>query len=186
MIILTDAEEQKSDYQFFKGIGVCVECGTKPVYPGKVRCPACLEKERKYFKKYELKHREERKKYMRDRYRKKVEDGICPRCSKKATHGLYCYEHSIQEKRKNRERNERRASENYDKISVREMRKANGLCLWCGEPTDGKSNACQRHKMIFSEKLEKGRETFRRKNTEDFERMRKRNGKNIQGRTGTA
>lgn len=74
---------------------------------------------------------------------------ICVRCSKEATHGMYCYEHYIKGHRRSRERAENAKARRHDRGLVTIERKNNGLCLWCGETAMNGTNVCKRHSKIF-------------------------------------
>ena len=42
----------KGGYDRLKALGMCVECGKRPVIPGQVHCEQCREKRRKYAKEH--------------------------------------------------------------------------------------------------------------------------------------
>ncbi len=93
----------------------------------------------------------EGEKKWRKIYREKKENGICVRCSKKATHGMHCYEHYLKEHRRSMGRAENERNKRHDRGLVPVKRKDNGLCLWCGEKAVNGTNVCGRHGKIFSD-----------------------------------
>lgn len=116
---------RKNDRQYFKELGICPRCRKRPTAPGRVHCFECLDA----FKGYYYNHRDEKIAYekkhsyrRKELYKKKKESGICVRCSKPATHGLYCYECSIKVKRKEIRRREKRKRERSDKSEVYNIR----------------------------------------------------------------
>lgn len=94
----------------------------------------------------------------REIYKEKKEKGICVRCSKPATHGLYCYECSIKQKRQSQQRSAIRKNERHDRGLIPEYRKKNELCLWCGKKTVKGLNCCDDHGEKFSAAGRKGYE----------------------------
>ncbi len=98
----------------------------------------------------------------RELYEEHKKAGICVRCRKKATHGMYCYEHSIEAKRHSQYNAEQRKRKRHERGLIPEYRKENGLCLFCGEPieTDNISRGllvCQKHREMASEAGKKGK-----------------------------
>lgn len=75
---------------------------------------------------------------------------------KTATHGLYCYEHSIEAKRHSQKMSEKRKQQRHERGLVPDYRKENKLCLWCGKPIEEENIkkgflVCQYHRELFSE-----------------------------------
>lgn len=115
-------------------------------------CYDCLEKIRKENSdRYNPEYARSYKKRRREIYADKKDKGICVRCTKPATHGLYCYEHYIKERRRSMERAKNEKEERNERGLIPEERKRNGLCLWCGENAVNGTNACDRHMLIFQE-----------------------------------
>ncbi|MCM1192007.1 MAG: hypothetical protein NC389_06200 [Acetatifactor muris] len=92
----------------------------------------------------------------RELYQEKKRDGICVRCSKKASYGIYCYEHYIKECRRRAKRCQDAKMRRHDRGLIPEKRKAEGLCIWCGEMAVSGTNACERHIKIFHDAGKKG------------------------------
>lgn len=100
----------KKDYDLLKSIGICTVCRKRKALDGKSYCPECLEAKilynDKYFKRPEVKEREQKR--MQKRYIEHKENGICLSCNKKASYGFFCYEHYIYRKRASKKLAEKR------------------------------------------------------------------------------
>ena len=141
-----------NDYEFLTELGLCHRCRKQKVAPEKKFCFECLEKIREEnARKYDPEYAKTYQKRRRQIYQEKKEKGICVRCSKPATHGLYCYEHSIQDKRRSQQRAEQRKRERHERGLVPEQRKKMGMCLWCGRPAIPGKECCEIHSEKFSE-----------------------------------
>lgn len=104
-----------------------------------------------YFKDYFLRNKEQINQKHRDAYKLKKQQGICVRCEKKATNGLYCLDHYIQQKRRSIDRCKDRKAKRHERGLIPSIRKTQGLCLWCGEKATGNTLACDKHRKIFME-----------------------------------
>lgn len=124
---------------------MCHKCEKAKCAPGKKYCFDCLDKIRELDRKaYDP---EKAKKYQvrrRELYRQHIADGICVRCSKPATHGIYCLECSIKVKKHNIKTAERRKQERHDRGLIPAYRIENGLCFYCGEPVDTDTKICSK------------------------------------------
>lgn len=147
-----------TDYEWLTKMGLCHKCRKEETAPGKKFCFDCLEKIRESnLKNYDPEKARQYQQRRRELYRQHKASGICVRCTKKATHGMYCYEHSIEAKRHSKCRAERRKIERNDRGLVPELRAKEGLCLWCGKPAEPGISACAEHSKIFSEAGKKGK-----------------------------
>ena len=127
----------KEKYALLDKLGLCHRCEKSKPLLNKKFCADCLEKISDYnAKHYDSKKAHEYQKKRKEQYQIKKNNGICVRCSKKATHGIYCYEHSIQAKRHNKKTSERRKREREDRGLIPQQRAKSGLCLRCGSPID--------------------------------------------------
>lgn len=75
-----------TDYQFYKGIGICVDCKKYRIFSGEARCPEC----RAYHANYMIKFRQKKDKQLEHEKRvlerqKRRENGCCFRCGRKLT-----------------------------------------------------------------------------------------------------
>lgn len=148
-----------TDYEFLTSMGLCHKCRKEKTAPGKKFCFYCLDKIREdNAKRYDPEMARNYQKRRREIYQKKKESGICVRCSKPATHRLYCYEHYIEERRKSSKRAEIRRNMRYDRGLIPEIRKEKGLCLWCGKPVVSGLKCCDEHRKLFSDSGKKGYE----------------------------
>ena len=142
---------QKEIYQWYKEHGICVRCHKRDAEPHRVKCFECAEQQRIVDSK-RVRSKEEHAKQQREITRRKKEQGICYRCKKKATHGVFCYEHFIYSKRKDRER---KTKKGFGEI---------GLCRICGEePSPGKK-LCPVHCKEYADRLNKRNKERRFKN----------------------
>lgn len=149
-----------TDYEWLTKMGLCHKCRREKMAPGKKFCFDCLDKIREENAiRYDSEAAKSYQARRREIYNEKKASGICARCSKRATHGLYCYEHSIEAKRRSKCRAERRKIERNDRGLVPELRAKEGLCLWCGKPAEPGISACAEHRKIFSEAGKKAKNT---------------------------
>lgn len=126
-----------NSYKLLDELNLCHRCQKAMSVPNRKYCPKCLEK----IAQYNADHYDATKAHIYQKRRKEIyyqkkEQGICVRCTKKATHGLYCYEHSIEAKRRNKKTAERRKKERLERGLIPETREKNNLCLRCGNPLD--------------------------------------------------
>lgn len=141
-------------------MNLCHRCRRQRPAPGRKYCFDCLGKIREESaKRYDSEKARQYQRRRREIYREKKAAGICVRCSKPATHGLYCYEHSIAAKRHSIATAERRRLSRNERGLVPEKRAEAGLCIWCGEPAVPGLRCCDRHRGIFSESGRKGYES---------------------------
>lgn len=141
-----------TDYEWLTEMNLCHKCRKNRPAPNRKFCFNCLDKIREEnAKRYDSEKAKEYQKRRREIYRQKKENGICVRCNKKATHGMYCYECSIKQKMRRAERTARAKEERHERGLIPNERKANGLCLWCGEKAIIGMNCCENHRNIFSD-----------------------------------
>lgn len=136
-----------TDYEWLTEMGLCHRCRKEKVAPGKKFCFDCIDKYREEnAKRYDPEYAKEYQKKRREIYAEKKKKGICVRCNKKATHGMYCLECSIKVKRHNTKTAERRKQQRHERGLVPVKRTNNRLCLYCGNAltdNDGEFKVCQ-------------------------------------------
>ena len=151
---------KKTDYEWLTEMNLCHKCRKERPAPGKKFCFDCLDKIRSYNRmRYDPVKAMEYQKRRREIYQEKKTAGICVRCSKQATHGMYCYEHSIEVKRRSKERARIRKNERHDIGLIPDQRKEKGLCRWCGNTAVHGKQCCEEHQKIFSDAGKKAYET---------------------------
>lgn len=124
-------------YQLLDELNLCHRCEKAKTVKGKKFCQDCLDKIAIYnAKHYDKDKAQQYQKRRREIYQEKKEKGICIRCNKKASYGLYCYEHSIYAKRRSKEIAEKRRIERLERGLIPEIRERNKLCLRCGNTLD--------------------------------------------------
>lgn len=129
--------ESQEKYALLDKLNLCHRCEKAKPLSGRKYCAECLEKIAEYnARHYDPQKAKQYQARRREIYRQKKERGVCVRCSKPATHGLYCYECSINAKRKNSATAERRKRERHDRRLIPEQRRQNGMCLRCGKPVE--------------------------------------------------
>lgn len=138
-------------------LNLCHKCEKARQLSNRKFCAECLEKLQLInMKKYDPIKAHEYQARRRELYQEKKKNGICIRCSEKATHGLYCYRHSIQEKRKSKNNAQRRKRERHERGLIPEYRKEHNLCCYCGSPVENKQrhgracNACAEKMSEYS------------------------------------
>lgn len=149
-----------NDYEWLTEIGLCHKCRKERTAPGKKFCFDCLDAIRENnAKRYDPEKAKDYQNRRREIYREKKEAGICVRCSRVATHGMYCYECSIKERKRSLERSRIRKLERHERGLIPDKRKEAGLCKWCGKQAIEGLQCCEEHQKIFSEAGEKGYES---------------------------
>lgn len=145
-------------------MGLCHKCRKEKSAPGRKYCFDCLDKIREInSRSYDSEKAKEYQKRRREIYREKKEKGVCVRCNKKATQGMYCLECSIKVKRHNTKTAERRKKERHIRGLIPEQREKEGTCLKCGNPLskEDKENGykvCLSCREKLNEYAKKGRE----------------------------
>lgn len=147
-----------TDYEWLTQMGLCHKCRKEKTAPGKKFCFDCLDKTREYNRKhYNSEYAKMYQKRRRELYEEHKKAGICVRCNKKATNGLYCMECGIKTKRNRKKRSEASRIKRNERGLIPNERKKEGLCLWCGEKANLGKNCCEKHSKIFSESGKKAR-----------------------------
>ena len=137
---------------FYRKNHLCAECGKNSVPEGEKICPECRAKRANLRKP----RTDEQKKLFREKqnslYIERVEQGICTRCGKrKAMPGKkkcgICLAKDAEIHRK----------KYVDRPNIREYRKENHLCYFCGNPIDlpTGNNICSACRKRFEDIAEK-------------------------------
>lgn len=142
---------------------LCHKCHKEKAFPGRKFCPECLEKiTLKNAKQYERVRAnpelvQKRRDYRRAWYHQHKDAGLCARCGKPATYGRYCYEDYIRMRRRAQKQTEKRRREALDRVNIRDYRRDNHLCWYCGAPIeDGNpTKACNTCRAKHGEWLQK-------------------------------
>lgn len=161
-------------------LNLCHKCEKAPQMPNRKFCAECLEKIAEYnAKRYDPLKAHEYQARRRELYQQKKEQGICVRCSKPATHGLYCYEHSIKEKKRSQINAARRKRERHARGLIPEYRIKNRLCLRCGTPIEQDNNTlfCNECRKKCSEWSKIGDKSYQKQLNNLIWRSIKRNNK---------
>jgi hypothetical protein len=142
--------------------GLCHKCEKSKQLPNRKFCAKCLEKiALSNIERYDPVKAHEYQARRRELYKEHKANGICVRCSQPATHGLYCYEHSIKAKRHSKEMAQKRKRERHERGLIPEHREQNNLCVFCGAPVEDKQhhgracNACAKKMSDYSMKGDK-------------------------------
>ena len=145
-------------YAMLDSLNLCHKCEKARPAPGKKYCFDCLDKIAECnARRYDPQKAKEYQSRRREIYQKKKEQGICVRCSKPATYGLYCYECSIKAKRKNAATAEQRKRKRHNRGLIPEQRQKQRLCFRCGKPANG-GKYCSDCLAAMCSALDKGRE----------------------------
>lgn len=151
----------KDEYEFYKGLGICVNCLKEKAQKGYTRCLACRMAEREQ----EI-ARGRKKEYDKEKYKQKrllrKQDGLCTKCGcRKAVKGLLCsrcYSYQVRYRKRNM------------KDISRSERVSHGLCYICGKESlmEGKRVCCSCYskrmesmsKIMYLTKTEKKAESW--------------------------
>ena len=139
------------DYEFLDKYKLCHRCQKQRQAPGRVTCLDCLDKASVYnTKHYSREKMRERLPKLAKQYQEKKANGICVKCSKKATHGIYCYECSVKQKRSSIKYWEKEKQKRYERGISKEYRKEHHLCFLCGKIAVQGKLICKEHQEIWS------------------------------------
>lgn len=134
-----DYEEYRKRIEWLDKYNMCHKCGKQKKAPGRQFCFDCLDNIADTSRRrYDPEKARDYQARRRELYQLHKSAGICVRCSKPATHGMYCMEHSIKEKRQSSERAKSEKQKRRERGLVPDYRKNNDLCRWCGKPIDFK------------------------------------------------
>lgn len=126
--------DSQEKYALLDKLNLCHKCEKAKPFGKYKFCADCLEKNRIYCaERYSSEKAHEYQTRRREIYREKKEKGICVRCSKLATRGMYCLECSIKAKRRSQERARERKAERHERGLIPQYRIENGLCYYCGK-----------------------------------------------------
>lgn len=176
-----------TDYEWLTEKGLCHRCRKNKVLPNRKFCPDCIERyTMENAKRYNSEYAKKYQKRRREIYRQKKNDGICVRCNKKATQGIYCLECSIKAKRHNAKTAERRKEERHRRGLIPEQREKDGICLKCGnslllEDKENGYKVCLSCREKLNEYAEKGRENspWRKDEKARYDKNRRWRGEHI-------
>lgn len=143
---------------------LCHKCEKARQLPNRKFCAECLEKiAQENADRYSPEKAHEYQNRRREIYREKKAKGICVRCTKPATHGMYCYECSIKAKKRNNINAQRRKRERHERGLVPQYRIANKLCWYCGKAIEDNKHgyACAECAKVMSEHGKKGSYTWK-------------------------
>ncbi len=133
--------DNKARLELLDKLGMCHKCEKARPAPNRKFCFDCLEKIRESnIARYDPEKAKTYQSRRRELYQEHKANGICVRCSKKATHGMHCYEHYIEQRHRSSINAEKKRIARRERGLIPEYRKENGLCLRCGEPIDGTGN----------------------------------------------
>lgn len=149
-------EINKRNKEYYKSIGICINCCKEPAEPNRVLCWECAEKdrnrERTYNKERKLKYNK-RKKELCDAF------GICTTCMKREKYkGKQCIHCYLKRKRKYKEQ-----ILELDKLP-RELWGEFERCMICGGERAEGSKLCEKHLKIARANAENARRYVDTKN----------------------
>lgn len=126
---------RKENRKFYRQYHICTYCGKIKVFGSERICPECRVKQNNERKplteEQKQKYGERFKIQQKTLYQQRREQGICTRCGKrqaeygKAKCGI-CLAKDVEMHKRKR----------FDKPNIKEYRKENRLCYYCGQPID--------------------------------------------------
>lgn len=160
---MSQSNYQKERIAWLDEYGMCHKCGKQKKAPNRQFCFDCLEiHRRRDVEKYDPDKAHEYQARRRELYQLHKEKGICVRCSKPATRGLYCLDCSIKAKRQSQEMSRKRKEQRHDRGLIPEYRKENNLCFFCGAKLQNKKHgqACDECAKEMSAHSKMGDKTY--------------------------
>lgn len=143
--LVKDRERQRKTREFYRKHHLCILCGKHKTYGNDKLCYECwakgIERNHNATEEQKARWRENMKIAQKKQYHRRIEEGICTRCGKmKAIEGkrkcAVCLSKDAEAHRRRQE----------GKVSAREYRMENHLCLFCAKPIDRPNgnicNAC--------------------------------------------
>lgn len=124
-----ERDRQRARYAYLKAVNRCVRCLKQDAYTlnGRAYCAECEELNNVHWKKYRARNRNQVNEHANERYQRRKDSGLCPRCGRPKDHGgnsPYCK--PCMAKRRNTDR------KNYGSPYLR--------CKWCDNmPEPGKA-----------------------------------------------
>lgn len=143
--------------------GICHKCQKAKCFEGYKFCPECLEKiTESNIKRYDPVKAHAYQNRRKELYKEHKEKGICVRCSKPATRGLYCLEHSIEAKKRSQDNAQRRKRQRHERGLIPEYRKEHNLCYYCGKPVENPKilRVCNECRKKFSDISYRGDKSY--------------------------
>jgi len=148
-------KDRMDTYNYYKSLGICVNCRNEEALYGQVCCEICAEKDiknktEKIKKLKESGNYDQYKQHRNDlckiRAKKRREAGLCEYCGKYPPEDGYkrCYKCLIKMRQKLKKRGL--------KIS-RSARPSFGMCYICGEPLYKDYKVCEKHYTQFVENI---------------------------------
>ena len=125
---------QKETRDFFRENHICTECRKEKVFGSEKICPECRAKKNNYRKPLDDKQKIRMNEYSRGTYKSRIEANMCTKCGKRhpvkgKKKCAICLNYDAEIHRKRR----------YGKKNIREYRKENHLCYYCGKEIDRKT-----------------------------------------------
>lgn len=126
---------EKETNEWYSSKGICIVCHTENAQKGHKLCFRCLADKREKNKP----DRRCRNQYVKERYKRLKENGICVVCGKKeATAGVRCLECNIKNIKSDKERRLKSGT-------IPRSLMGNGeYCSTCGKPTENGNKLCER------------------------------------------
>lgn len=143
--------------------GICHKCQKAKCFQGYKYCAECLEKIAKSnIKRYDPQKAHEYQARRRELYKEHKEKGICVRCSKPATHGIYCLDHSIEARRNSQANAQKRKRQRHERGLITDYRREHNLCCYCGKPVENPKilRVCNECRKKFSDISYRGDKSY--------------------------
>lgn len=135
-------EYNRENKEFYRNNGICPVCGKEILWGSEKQCILCREKSRQRKQRItdeqKKAYKERFKKQQKSLYADRTEKGICTKCGKRnAAYGKKKCQICL-----NKDAEIHRIKWNKKNVNVREYRKQNGLCYFCGEAAEVNKNVC--------------------------------------------
>lgn len=141
---MTESEQRKERYEWYKAHGICVKCGQEKAKAGRVSCWRCLANTNdssKIYHSQELYTEEKKKSHIKSEenlINKRNEQGLCWKCGKRPPVGKSKYSQcEVCNKRAAELRKEKRLQKG---VTPRFMFGNGEFCSYCGKPVENKGD----------------------------------------------
>lgn len=164
----------RSEYAFYKSLGICPTCRHEKAAPGRVNCLNCLTNRRVYNEKYKRtcppqvmkKNRENSVKKMKELREYRKQNGLCVACGKKPARKerTSCYECALKDKNRHKRERERLETNKHEKPS--------NICYMCDKAVYKNFKVCKQHydHLISIGKLSNSRKSIKKNISEMYKK----------------
>lgn len=140
-------EEVRKDREFYAKNGICPRCRKNKLFGNEKVCPECAAKgyENTMRTREGTHYNEVHRKWAKEEYERRKQNGICTRCGKQKADSGYYTCGICRDKDRNKKRIKSTAIPKNERINL-------GLCYFCDNPVKEGYKVCEKHYLMNLEK----------------------------------